>query len=65
MAPPSRRYSEKEVADIIKRASELQQLESTAESTTGMSLTELEQVAARRGSTRRSCAARRRISTRA
>jgi len=46
---PSRRYSEKEVADIIKRASELQQLESTAESTTGMSLTELEQVAREAG----------------
>ena len=30
---PSRRYNEKEVADIIKRASELQQMESTAEST--------------------------------
>ena len=42
---PSRRFNEKEVADIIKRASELQQLESTAESTTGMSLAELEQVA--------------------
>jgi len=46
---PSRRYNEKEVADIIKRASELQQLESTAESTTGMSLTELEQVAREAG----------------
>ena len=46
---PSRRYNEKEVADIIKRASELQQLESTSESTTGMSLTELEQVAREAG----------------
>ena len=46
---PGRRYNEKEVADIIKRASELQQLESTAESTTGMSLTELEQVAREAG----------------
>ena len=46
---PSRRYNEKEVADIIKRASELQQLESTTESTTGMSLTELEQVAREAG----------------
>ena len=46
---PSRRYNEKEVADIIKRASELQQLESTAESTAGMSLTELEQVAREAG----------------
>ena len=46
---PSRRYNEKEVADIIKRASELQQVESTAESTTGMSLAELEQVAREAG----------------
>ena len=46
---PSRRYNEKEVADIIKRASELQQAESTAESTTGMSLAELEQVAREAG----------------
>ena len=46
---PSRRFNEKEVADIIKRASELQQLESTAESTTGMSLAELEQVAREAG----------------
>jgi hypothetical protein len=46
---PSRRYNEKEVAEIIKRASELQQVESTAESTTGMSLTELEQVAREAG----------------
>ena len=46
---PGRRYNEKEVADIIKRASEFQQLESTAESTAGMSLTELEQVAREAG----------------
>ena len=46
---PGRRYNEKEVADIIKRASELQQLESTAESTAGMSLAELEQVAREAG----------------
>jgi hypothetical protein len=46
---PSRRYNEKEVADIIKRASELQQVESTSESTTGMSLAELEQVAREAG----------------
>lgn len=46
---PGRRFNEKEVADIIKRASELQQLESTAESTTGMSLAELEQVAREAG----------------
>ena len=46
---PSRRYNEKEVADIIKRASELQQVEATSESTTGMSLAELEQVAREAG----------------
>jgi hypothetical protein len=46
---PSRRYNEKEVADIIKRASELQQMESTAETSAGMSLTELEQVAREAG----------------
>jgi hypothetical protein len=46
---PSRRFNEKEVADIIKRASELQQLETTSESTTGMSLAELEQVAREAG----------------
>jgi hypothetical protein len=46
---PSRRYNEKEVAAIIKRASELQQVESPAESTTGMSLAELEQVAREAG----------------
>jgi hypothetical protein len=48
-AGTSRRFNEKEVALIIKRASELQQLESTAESSTGMSLTELEQVAREAG----------------
>jgi hypothetical protein len=46
---PGRRYNEKEVADIIKRASEFQQMESTAESTAGMSLAELEQVAREAG----------------
>jgi hypothetical protein len=45
----SRRFNEKEVALIIKRASELQQMESTAESSTGMSLVELEQVAREAG----------------
>ncbi|HEU4719757.1 MAG TPA: hypothetical protein VFS59_00225 [Gemmatimonadaceae bacterium] len=44
-----RRFNEKEVAEIIKRASELQQLESTPESTAGMSLAELEQVAREAG----------------
>jgi hypothetical protein len=47
--PSSRRFSEKEVALIIKRASELQQDEAPAESTTGMSLAELEQVAREAG----------------
>jgi hypothetical protein len=46
---PSRRFSEKEVAQIIKRASELQQEEAPAESTSGMSLAELEQVAREAG----------------
>ena len=45
----SRRFNEKEVALIIKRASELQQNETTAESSTGMSLAELEQVAREAG----------------
>jgi hypothetical protein len=44
-----RRFNEKEVALIIKRASELQQNETTAESSTGMSLAELEQVAREAG----------------
>ena len=48
-ATPSRRFDEKEVALIIKRASELQQSETPAESTTGMSLAELEQVAREAG----------------
>jgi hypothetical protein len=48
-SPSSRRFSEKEVALIIKRASELQQDEAPSESTTGMSLTELEQVAREAG----------------
>ena len=46
---PSRRFNEKEVAHIIKRASELQQEEAPAESTSGMSLAELEQVAREAG----------------
>jgi hypothetical protein len=45
----NRRFNEKEVALIIKRASELQQTETTAESSTGMSLEELEQVAREAG----------------
>ena len=44
-----RRFNEKEVAHIIKRASELQQLDSTTESTAGMSLAELEQIAREAG----------------
>jgi len=44
-----RRFNEKEVAAIIKRASELQQVESPAESATGMSLAELEQIAREAG----------------
>ena len=44
-----RRFNEKEVAAIIKRASELQQVESPSESTTGMSLAELEQIAREAG----------------
>ena len=47
--PTGRRFNEKEVAQIIKRASELQQLETTTESSTGMSLAELEQVAREAG----------------
>jgi hypothetical protein len=46
---PSRRFNEKEVAHIIKRASELQQDEAPAESSAGMSLAELEQVAREAG----------------
>jgi hypothetical protein len=48
-ASTSRRFNEKEVALIIKRASELQQSEPTPESNTGMSLAELEQVAREAG----------------
>ena len=48
-ASTSRRFNEKEVALIIKRASELQQNEATTESNTGMSLAELEQVAREAG----------------
>ena len=44
-----RRFNEQEVAAIIKRASELQQVESPSESTTGMSLAELEQIAREAG----------------
>lgn len=44
-----RRFNEKEVAAIIKRASELQQFEAPAESSTGMSLAELEQIAREAG----------------
>ena len=47
-ASTSRRFNEKEVALIIKRASELQ-TETTSESNTGMSLAELEQVAREAG----------------
>ena len=47
--PPGRRFNEKEVARIIKRASELQEEEAPAESSTGMSLAELEQVAREAG----------------
>lgn len=43
--PSSRRFSEKEVALIIKRASELQENDAPSESATGMSLVELEQIA--------------------
>src|SRR5215207_6208162 len=46
---PSRRFNEKEVAQIIKRASELQQEDSPIESSAGMSLVELEQVAREAG----------------
>jgi hypothetical protein len=45
----SRRFNEKEVALIIKRASELQQTEASSDSSTGMSLAELEQVAREAG----------------
>src|SRR5690349_21205597 len=48
-ASTNRRFNEKEVALIIKRASELQQSEATAESSTGLSLAELEQVAREAG----------------
>ena len=46
---PGRRFDEKEVAAIIKRASELQQVDTISESTTGMSLAELEQIAREAG----------------
>ena len=44
-----RRFNEREVAAIIKRASELQEVESIGESSTGMSLAELEQIAREAG----------------
>jgi hypothetical protein len=47
--PPSRQFNEKEVAQIIKRASELQQEEAPIETSAGMSLVELEQVAREAG----------------
>ena len=46
---PGRRFNEQEVAAIIKHASELQQVESTGDSSTGMSLAELEQIAREAG----------------
>jgi hypothetical protein len=46
---PSRRFNDKEVARIIKRASELQEEEAPTDSTTGLSLAELEQVAKEAG----------------
>ena len=46
---PSRRFNDKEVARIIKHASELQEEEAPAESSTGLSLVELEQVAKEAG----------------
>ena len=53
MSDPSqltgRRFNEKEVAAIIKRASELQQVETTSEPSGGMSLAELEQIAREAG----------------
>lgn len=47
--PSSRRFSEQEVALIIKRASELQEDDVPSESATGMSLIELEQIAREAG----------------
>lgn len=49
LLPPSRRFSEKEVAQIIRRASELQEDEAPADSASGMSLAELEQIAREAG----------------
>jgi len=50
LPPSSRRFNEKEVAQIIKRASEMQVDDATpASTTTGMSLAELEQVAREAG----------------
>lgn len=49
-APPGRRFNDREVTQIIKRASELQEQEAPADAgTAGMSLAELEQVAREAG----------------
>ena len=45
----SRRFNEKEVALIIKNASELQESNASSDSSTGMSLVELEQIARETG----------------
>jgi hypothetical protein len=45
----SRRYSDKEVALIIKQASELQESDAPSDPSTGMSLVELEQIARETG----------------
>lgn len=49
LSSPSRRYNEKEVALIIRQASELQEADATRDSSAGMSLVELEQVAREAG----------------
>ena len=46
---PGRRYNDKEVARIIKQASEIQPCEAPSESTAGLSLSELEQIAREAG----------------
>ena len=46
---PGRRYNDKEVARIIKQASELQQSDAPGESASGLSLAELEQIAREAG----------------
>lgn len=48
-ARPTRTYGEKEVGKILERATELQQTEPTAVSSGGMTLAELEEVAAEAG----------------